>query len=73
MTTPTGPRGADPNAISESQASYIRDNVPEAAIYPPGSQPGGAVPSEFFYRANSVLTRDKDLQPVRYQDSSASN
>jgi hypothetical protein len=64
MTTPTGPRGADPNAISESQASYIRDNVPGAAIYPPGSQPGGAVPSEFFYRANSVLTRDQDLQPV---------
>jgi len=64
MTTPTGPRGADPNAISESQASYIRDNVPGATIYPPGSQPGGAVPSEFFYRANSVLTRDQDLQPV---------
>jgi Subtilase family len=64
MTTPTGPRGADPNAISESQASYIRDNVPGAAIYPPGSQPGGAIPSEFFYRANSVLTRDQDLQPV---------
>lgn len=64
MTTDASPRGADPAGISESQARYIRGNIPGATIYPPGSQPGGAVPPEFFYRANFALTRDQDLQRV---------
>jgi len=52
------------SAISESQARYIQENVPGATIFPPGSQPGGTVPAEFFYRAGQVLTRDRDRQDV---------
>jgi subtilisin family serine protease len=52
------------SSISALQASFIQRAFPDAAIYPPGSAPGGAVPSEFFYRANFLLTRERDQQHV---------
>jgi subtilisin family serine protease len=50
--------------IAQQQANYIYDRFPDAALYPPGSTPGGAVPAEFFYRADSLLTRTRDEQNV---------
>src|SRR6266851_3874420 len=64
MTASEGTGSVNLSAISESQARYIREYVPGATIYPPGSQPGGTVPAEFFYRAGHVLTRDRDRQDV---------
>jgi subtilisin family serine protease len=51
------------SAISEIQARHILDQVPDSALYPPGSQPGGAN-AEFIYRAGFVLTRERDLRDV---------
>jgi subtilisin family serine protease len=64
MTAGEGGRPANINAISASQAGYIQENVPGATLYPPGSQPGGTIPSEFFYRGGHLLARDRDLQDV---------
>src|ERR1700685_2009883 len=64
MTAGEGGRPANINAISTSQASYIQKNFLDATLYPPGSQPGGAIPSEFFYRDGHLLMRDRDLRDV---------
>lgn len=50
--------------ISAIQARYISDTIPGATLYPPGSQPGGPVPAEFFYDGGFVLTRERDRQNV---------
>ncbi len=53
--------------ISAIQAGYIQSPQAfgeTAVIYPPGSTPGGTTPSEFFYRAGSVLTRERDQRDV---------
>jgi subtilisin family serine protease len=52
------------STISGLQADYIRQAFLDAVIYPWGSTPGGAVPSEFFYRADFLLTRERDRQNV---------
>jgi hypothetical protein len=64
MTNGKSPGPAGPGNISNIQAGYIQLNVPGSTLYPPGSQPDGAPPSEFFYRAGYVLTRDRDVRPV---------
>lgn len=51
------------NAISEIQARYILDRVPDAAMYPPGTAPG-SVSAEFIYRAGCVLTYRRDQDRV---------
>lgn len=56
---------AMPNrTISEIQARFISDAFPDAAMYPPGSTPGGQVPAEFFCRNGFALTRERDEQEV---------
>lgn len=50
--------------ISAMQAEQIRRAFRDAAIYPSGSEPGGPVPSEFFYRSGFLLTRERDQQAV---------
>lgn len=52
------------STISAIQAELISRSFPDAVVYPPGSVPGGQVPSEFFYRAGFVLTREQDQQNV---------
>jgi subtilisin family serine protease len=49
--------------ISEIQARYILERIPDAAMYPPGSLPGSAS-SEFIYRAGNLLTRQPDQERV---------
>lgn len=52
------------STISAIQARHILATVRGAAMYPPGSQPGGPVPSEFFYNRGFVLARERDQQDV---------
>jgi subtilisin family serine protease len=52
------------SAISEIQLRHILGTVPDAAVYPPGSRPGGTPPTEFVYRGGYVLTRERDQQAV---------
>ena len=55
---------AMPNsAISEIQARHILEQFRDAALYPPGSEPGTPA-SEFIYRSGFLLTRDRDLRDV---------
>jgi hypothetical protein len=50
--------------ISAIQADQIKRVFRDAVLYPPGSEPGGAVPAEFFSRDGFVLTRERDQQTV---------
>ncbi len=52
------------STISAIEADEITRAFPDAVIYPPNSTPGGQIPSEFFYRAGFVLTREQDQQDV---------
>jgi subtilisin family serine protease len=50
--------------ISEVQATYILDNFPDAAIYPPRDGGQDPDPVEFIYRRRTLLTCDQDLESV---------
>jgi Subtilase family len=52
------------STVSAIEADQIRRAFPDAVMYPPGSEPGGQIPAEFFYRAGFVLTREQDQQEV---------
>jgi subtilisin family serine protease len=50
--------------ISSIQANQITAAFRDAALYPPGSQPGGTPPAEFFFRSGFLLTRERDQRDI---------
>lgn len=58
------PTPAEISEVAESQAAYILENFPDAAIYPPRDGDQDQDPVEFIYRRLTLLTRDQDLQSV---------